>query len=416
MKHLPAVAVGLALAALAGCFPEQWAEVSPDGRHLVYTGLKDNHPGVFLMTLDGKEPRRLAASGFAPQFSPDGRYVAFQDDSGLVLYELASQNRRLLVPADKQAEPGLQMKFMLPQWRPDGRALAVTVYRNIRVADQERQETALLLFNDLEKPEPQVVAEGVGLKCGWSPDGKRLAFFRKEGPGAELPESELYWGSINIREGNAPRAVAGVLFNPWQSVQWLATDRLLFVGTRVSLPMTINDVDRARPAIHAYDLVTKGISLVFEIPGGMDDLMAQWFALSPDRKRLLYCVTAGGASAPQLRLYDIATGESATLATAMAQRYPFWVGNDRVGLFVNEHVLRLATVEDLKLAAQLEAAGKADEAADHIAKNARRLDLKAILAPLEKETPPALTPAPPLSGQPAPAPRNAAPPTPDRSR
>ena len=59
-----------------------FADVSPDGRTLAYSGpggthFAGNNQALYVMPLDGGERRRVADNAYAPIWSPDGDYLAF---------------------------------------------------------------------------------------------------------------------------------------------------------------------------------------------------------------------------------------------------------------------------------------------------------------------------------------------------
>lgn len=107
---------------------------SPDGHRLVFTGYDGGIADLFVVDRDGKNLRRLTNDKYAefdPQWSPDGRTIAFSTDRGphtsfdslsfgnfrVALYDLASGGIRVLDHMDLG-------KNSSPQWAPDGKSIA----------------------------------------------------------------------------------------------------------------------------------------------------------------------------------------------------------------------------------------------------------------------------------------------------
>lgn len=65
--------------------------VSPDGRHLVYTGRRGDETALFHRDVSGFDTREIAGTrgGLMPFFSPDGRRVGFYHDGQLVAVPLS---------------------------------------------------------------------------------------------------------------------------------------------------------------------------------------------------------------------------------------------------------------------------------------------------------------------------------------
>lgn len=99
--------------------------LSPDGRTLWYLGRDDDGPGLFSMTVDGRE-RRKVASGSFPGLTPsrDGRYVFFTQagtGTGSEVHRMMLQNQRrervnfaFTVEVDQRAE---WRQIFLESWR-----------------------------------------------------------------------------------------------------------------------------------------------------------------------------------------------------------------------------------------------------------------------------------------------------------
>jgi hypothetical protein len=358
-KRLAVTLVSMALI-LAGCYPEEWVAVSPDGKAIVYSNIRPSGVaprGVFWLALDGSSAKRLAAEGWDPQFSPDGRYCAFEGvTSGervdLVLYDLTTDTSRALRTWLKTEEES-RAPYVLVSWRPDGKELAYVAWYIGKPGDQEQMTTELHLL-ELADQQDRKVAENVGIHCGWSPDGKRLAFYqREEGPLGSL-------GSLRILEGGETASVAGLLLDPYADITWLSNDRILFVSPKISLPTSEREKNDVQEAVFAYDLVTRSVGLLQQTEGLSWKQLSSFLRLSPDGRRLLYGTardeggTAGqgkppfGGGSPVLTLwcYTFASSQRMKLAEGIHDTYPFWVSNNEVGYVQVDHTIVIATIDE----------------------------------------------------------------------
>jgi Tol biopolymer transport system component len=76
------------------------AVVSPDGRRIVFTSLKDGDLDIYTMNVDGTDVRRLTTTpGYdgGPWWSPDGKQIAYRawhpTDSALTTYQALLRDR-----------------------------------------------------------------------------------------------------------------------------------------------------------------------------------------------------------------------------------------------------------------------------------------------------------------------------------
>jgi Tol biopolymer transport system component len=105
---------------------------SPDGNDIVFVGIDGGQSDLYVTDLEGKNLRRLTEDRYTdrdPQFSPDGRRIAFTTDrgdgtnfdelvfgdQGLAIYEIATGAITML--------PNQKGKNIAPQWSPDGSEL-----------------------------------------------------------------------------------------------------------------------------------------------------------------------------------------------------------------------------------------------------------------------------------------------------
>ncbi len=154
---------------------------SPDGEQLVFQSERDGNAEIYVMAADGSDQRRLTvhpAADSNPAWSPDALRIVFQSDrsgsSALYVLNLADGGVELA-----PTRSGAQM----PDWSPDGRWIAFTaevggVLDLFKVAVDGGTEVRLT-----EEPRRDLWPR-------WSSDGTRLTFFSRRDTGGE--DDEVY--------------------------------------------------------------------------------------------------------------------------------------------------------------------------------------------------------------------------------
>ena len=119
-------------------------------------------PALYVVSADGSGQRRLtgSVSGRTPEWSPDGRRIAFEAGGIYV------------VNADGSGQRMLARRGSDPAWSPDGRTIAFMWRFHIYVmnADGTEHRALMRLWN------------GKRASLAWSPDGRKLAFLAGGGP------------------------------------------------------------------------------------------------------------------------------------------------------------------------------------------------------------------------------------------
>lgn len=154
---------------------------SPDGRWLVYTGIRGKELDVYKIPVTGGQEIRLtSAAGLddGPEFTPDGKYIYFNSSrSGRM------QIWRMRPDGSAQEQitnDGFNNWF--PHISPDGKSIAYIAFpTDIDKDDHPFYKHVLLRLMPVNGGPARVIAyvyggQGTINVPSWSPDGKRLAF------------------------------------------------------------------------------------------------------------------------------------------------------------------------------------------------------------------------------------------------
>ncbi|MFO1001612.1 MAG: DUF1583 domain-containing protein [Planctomycetaceae bacterium] len=182
--------------------------LSPDGTQIVVTqegrGLK-----IHAMNNFNGASLDLDPEGQSGTWSPDGRFIAWIAKKRIVVYDVKTQQRRILPPEDqptpyKAIEKGLG-------WSRDSKSLAFKA----RLTKDEGNAVAIVAM-DIDKPDkPDVLYTGVRLHSdvSWHPDGNQVLFSGLD-PSTGTPQ-------MFIVKRNAPEKLIPV---PGQPRDWRIID------------------------------------------------------------------------------------------------------------------------------------------------------------------------------------------------
>ncbi len=180
-------------------FNEYTAEgvLSPDGRTIVFTSLKDGDLEIYTMNVDGSNVRRLTSTpGYdgGPWWSPDGKRIVYRAHHPVDSAQLADY-RRLL--SQRMVRPSRVELFVMnadgsdqhqvtqlgganfgPSWTPDGRQIIFSSnYQNPRSGNFDLflvdSDARLAGPGQLEQVTRSPVFDGFPM---FSPDGKKLVW------------------------------------------------------------------------------------------------------------------------------------------------------------------------------------------------------------------------------------------------
>lgn len=176
---------------------------SPDGKRIAFTSDRGGGDNIWIMNRDGSDKRQVTKEEFRllnqPSWSPDGRYVVAKKHfttgrslgtGEIWIYHVSGGGGVQLVkkPSEKH-----QKELGEPIYAPDGKSVYYT--KNITPGGTfiYAQDSNSDLFNiekyDLETGEVTTAVSGLGgsVRPNPSPDGKKIAFVRRE-----MTRSKLY--------------------------------------------------------------------------------------------------------------------------------------------------------------------------------------------------------------------------------
>jgi len=180
---------------------------SPDGRRIAFTSDRGGGDNIWIMNADGSGKVQLTKESFRllnqPSWSPDGRFIAAKKHfttgrslgtGEIWLYHVGGGGGVVLV---KRPNEQHQKELGEPVYAPDGKGVYFT--RNITRGGvfEYAQDSNTDLFNierhDLATGEVTTVVSGAGgsVRPAPSPDGKRIAFARREAARSKLYVKDL---------------------------------------------------------------------------------------------------------------------------------------------------------------------------------------------------------------------------------
>ncbi|MBM3121809.1 MAG: hypothetical protein FJZ97_06445, partial [Chloroflexi bacterium] len=189
--------------------------LSPDGRTIAFLWDRGDASNLYVMPTAGGWPMRITPEreprpywfDDAPQWSPDGRFLAFTDRDHVWIVPVDGGLPRKVTSFTTHAD--------VPRWMPDNYQLLVTV---------ERDERTRILLTDRDGSWPRPVSEGPGhdFSPQASPDGRHVAYLH--GPLDDLDRSDLMLADL---ETGMVRALTGTPGREDSAPDWSPDGRYL---------------------------------------------------------------------------------------------------------------------------------------------------------------------------------------------
>lgn len=304
------IAGGDAVRVAEGLPYEVHPRFSPDGRRIAFTSDRGGGDNIWIMNADGSDKRQLTKEDFRllnqPSWSPDGRFIAAKKHfttqrslgTGEVwLYHVSGGGGVVLV---KKPNEQHQKELGEPIFAPDGKHVYFTRNTTPGPTFQYAQDSNTQLFDiegyDLETGQVEPVVSGAGgsVRPTPSPDGKKIAFVRRERAKSKLYVKDLATGEERKiydaldQDVQETWAVQGVYPNmAWtpdsQSIVFWAGGKIRRVnsdGTHArEIPFHVRDsrgvIDPPRPAVEIA-------------PANIVTRMPRYATVSPDGRQVVF--------------------------------------------------------------------------------------------------------------------------------
>ncbi len=283
---------------------------SPDGSRIAFTSDRGGGDNIWVMNTDGSDKRQVTKEDFRllnqPTWSPDGRFIAAKKHfttersagtGEIWLYHVSGGGGVQVV---ERANERLQKELGEPVFAPDGSAIYYTRNTTPGNTFEYAQDSNAGIFaierHDLATGEVSTAVGGYGgaVRPAPSPDGKELAFVRRDKDQSQLWVKDLASGRERMIYGKLDLdvqetwAVTGV----YPNIDWLpdssglvfwAGGKLNRVGrdgsSHAVIPFTINDTRGVADAPHPQIAVS---------PDSFVTTMPRFATLSPDGSRVVF--------------------------------------------------------------------------------------------------------------------------------
>jgi TolB protein len=153
----------------------------PGGNAILYAQGTGNGTDLVLAALDSGQPKKITigrgTDNTSPSYSPDGHQIAFiSGKSGapqVYIMDADGSNVQLLTPYT----PGVRSYRASPDWSPDGRAVAY---------EQQMGNFQVFMIDLRDRVPKQLTSEGENEDPSWAPDGRHIVLSSSRGGDKQL--------------------------------------------------------------------------------------------------------------------------------------------------------------------------------------------------------------------------------------
>ena len=338
---------GTATRIAEGLSYEQQPRWSPDGRRIAFVSDRAGGDNIWTMNSDGSDKKQLTKEDFRllnqPSWSPDGRFIVAKKHfttarslgTGEVwLYHVDGGGGVLLV---KRPNEKHQKELGEPTFAADGKSVYFT--RNItpggtfQYAQDTNQEVFAIERYELESGETHRVTAGAGgaVRPTPSPDGKYLAFVRRERAKSKLYVRELATGNewkVYDQLDQDMQETWGVT-GVYPNMDWTPDSReiVFWAGGKIRRVAPTGGAAREVPfRVQDDRIVANSLHPVIEVaPPSFETKMVRWAQVSPDGRQVVY------ESLGKLWLRPAAGGAPRRLTSGNGDRFEAWPSWSRDG-------------------------------------------------------------------------------------
>jgi imidazolonepropionase-like amidohydrolase/Tol biopolymer transport system component len=283
---------------------------SPDGRRIAFTSDRGGGDNIWVMNRDGSDKRQVTKEEFRllnqPSWSPDGRYIAAKKHfttgrslgTGEVwLYHVSGGGGVMLVKRPNETH---QKELGEPIYARDGKSIFYT--RNVTPGPifEYAQDSNTGLFDieryDLDTGEVTTAVSGAGgsVRPTPSPDGKKIAFVRREATRSKLYVKDLASGEERKiyddldQDVQETWSVTGV----YPNMAWTPDGKTLVFWAKGKIRRIDADGSNAREIPFAVN-DTRGVidaphPQIAVAPDRFTTTMPRFAAVSPDGDRVVF--------------------------------------------------------------------------------------------------------------------------------